>query len=330
MSRKLIITVWTLLLLTPLIFADPVMGRWKNVSPEKGGTAPIAARIIGEGDDNYRVQIDISSGNTTQTVEGWAIRRGDVGVLAADFDLGENAGGRCFITAQIANGKMTGNLYHQKDPQHTAIPFQMNKDVSTSPTLGQAPPKGAIVLMNGPNLDAWEIHPSKLSEDGILRIVTKQYYVSKQQFGSHKLHVEFRCPYMPKEHGQARGNSGVYIQGRYEVQVLDSFGDPPADNRCGGIYHIAAPKVCASLPPGEWQTYDITFHAAKFNSKGEKIKNARITVLHNGVLIHDDLELPHPTPGGVSPTEAPTGPLFLQNHGNAVEYRNIWVLPIND
>jgi len=135
---------------------------------------------------------------------------------------------------------------------------------------------------------------------------------------------------MPKEPtgAQSRGNSGVYVQGRYEVQVLDSFAEPPADNYCGGIYKIAAPLVNACLPPGEWQTYDITFYAPRYDDSGKKIKNAQITVYHNGTLIHDKLELPHPTPGGVSETEAKTGPLYLQNHGDAVQYRNIWVEPL--
>jgi hypothetical protein len=120
----------------------------------------------------------------------------------------------------------------------------------------------------------------------------------------------------------------VYIQGRYEVQVLDSFGLEPKDNECGGIYHESAPKVNASFPPGEWQTYDITFHAAQFAADGKRTKEAEITVEQNGILIQDHLKLTGPTPGGISDKDAKTGPLMLQDHGNPVRYRNIWLQPL--
>ena len=151
--------------------------------------------------------------------------------------------------------------------------------------------------------------------------------ITRQNFGSFRLHLEFQLPYIPKARGQGRANSGVYVQGRYEVQVLDSFGDDPADNLCGGIYKTATPQMSASLPPEEWQTYDITFTAPAFDEAGNKVQNARITVIHNGNVIHDNIELPACTPGGVSDQEAAEGVLMLQDHGNRVRYRNIWFLP---
>ena len=130
---------------------------------------------------------------------------------------------------------------------------------------------------------------------------------------------------MPQSTGQARGNSGVYVQSRYEVQVLDSFGLEGKDNECGGIYKVGKPKLNMCYPPLSWQTYDIDFAAAKYDSAGKKTANARISVEHNGVLIHDNVELPGHTAGRSK--EGPTPePLFLQNHGNPVAYRNIWVL----
>jgi hypothetical protein len=149
---------------------------------------------------------------------------------------------------------------------------------------------------------------------------------SRTFFGSHRLHIEFRTPFQPDDKGQARGNSGVYVQGRYEVQVLDSFGLKGADNECGGIYRATKPRVNMCFPPLTWQTYDIEFVQASYDSDGKKTKNAKIRVEHNGVLIHESLELEKHTPGKLEEAPDP-GPLYLQDHGNPVMFRNIWVVP---
>jgi len=167
----------------------------------------------------------------------------------------------------------------------------------------------------------------KLVEGGAMEVY-RGSLASKGQFGGHKLHIEFRTPFMPKARGQARGNSGVYVQGRYEIQVLDSYGLEGLDNECGGLYKIAQPLVNMCAPPLQWQTYDITLHAAQVDASGNVVKNARMTVVHNGVAIHDDLELKQTTPGGVSYDLSKPGPVFLQDHGNPVQYRNIWVQPL--
>jgi len=197
---------------------------------------------------------------------------------------------------------------------------QLKKIERKSPTLGAKPPREAIVLFDGSNTDAWE--NGKLVEGELLGATGTW---SKQKLGDHHLHIEFRTPFMPTARGQGRGNSGVYIQSRYECQVLDSFGLEGEDNECGGIYSIARPLLNMCLPPLAWQTYDIDFTAARFDEQGNKTHNARVTIKHNGVVIHDDLELPHGTPG-----RHPEGPgpesLFLQDHGNPVAFRNIWVV----
>ncbi len=202
----------------------------------------------------------------------------------------------------------------------------LNKVYRKSPTLGKKPPKGAVVLFDGSGVDNFVRHrkggPAVMTEDGLLT----QGSNSKQTFGDHSVHVEFRLPYMPFSRGQGRGNSGCYLQGRYEVQMLDSFGLAGLDNECGGLYSVSKPAVNMCLPPLTWQTYDIDFTAARFDAEGNKIKNARITVRHNGVLIHDDVELPKGTPAGVSGEGAAKGPLHLQDHGNPVRYRNVWVV----
>ncbi|MBM3498567.1 MAG: DUF1080 domain-containing protein [Armatimonadetes bacterium] len=146
--------------------------------------------------------------------------------------------------------------------------------------------------------------------------------ITKRTFGDHELHLEFRTPFEPDARGQGRGNSGVYLQGRYEVQVLDSYGLEGRDNECGGMYSVKAPDVNMCAPPLQWQTYDVEFRAERVDAAGNR-ENPRMTVYHNGVLIHDDVEITVPsTPGGLG--EA--GGLLLQDHGNRLRFRNIWVV----
>lgn len=235
------------------------------------------------------------------------------------------------LDASAANEKMTGTL--KPAGGGIAVPFTLQRQHVVPPTLGAKAPDGAVVLMDGSNLDAWVMHPEKWSlvDEGAME-VNSPSLKTIQEFGSCKIHLEFRTPYMPGEGvgSQARGNSGVYVQGRYEVQVLDSFGVAPQNNLCGGIYKIAVPAADATLPPLTWQTYDIEFHAPKFDTSGTKTADAELTVIHNGIVIHDRLKLPNATPGGVTDQEGKTGPLLLQNHGDPVRYRNIWIQPIED
>ncbi|MFN0053715.1 MAG: family 16 glycoside hydrolase [Planctomycetales bacterium] len=196
---------------------------------------------------------------------------------------------------------------------------KLKRVVRTSPTLGEKPPEGAIVLFDGKSPDAFD--GGKMSEDGLLL----PGVTSRKKFQSGRLHLEFRTPYQPQDQGQARGNSGCYLQGRYEVQILDSFGLAGKDNECGGIYSVRDPSLNMCFPPLAWQTYDIDFVAATYGADGKVTRPARITVRHNGVVIHNDLELPHrtttaaPVPVGPEP-----GPLYLQDHGNPVRFRNVW------
>lgn len=193
-----------------------------------------------------------------------------------------------------------------------------------SPTLGAEPPEGAVVLFDGTSVEGWK---NGEMEDGLLKSTGT---TSRETFKDCTIHLEFRTPYKPTARGQGRGNSGVYYAGRWETQVLDSFGLEGEMNECGGLYSIAKPRLNMCFPPLSWQTYDVEYTAAKFAADGTRSAWPRLTVKLNGVLIHDDQEL-----AALNTTAAPVGgelkdeggPLYIQAHGNPVFFRNIWVLP---
>lgn len=221
----------------------------------------------------------------------------------------ENGTGR----ARLANGEI---VFLGKNGEEEG---RISKVERKSPTLGAKPPASAVVLFDGSSADAFE--GGRLLEGGLLGVGCD----SKQGFGDHRIHLEFRTPFQPAARGQGRGNSGVYVQGRYECQVLDSFGLDGKQNECGGIYSIAPPIVNAALPPGQWQTYDITFTGARWQGL-KKVRDARMTVHLNGILVHDDVALGHVTTAAKRKESDAPGGLYLQNHGNPVAYRNIWVV----
>ena len=198
------------------------------------------------------------------------------------------------------------------------------------------PPPGALVLFDGTNLDPWVAKDGRsparweLVGGGAMQVRGGDIKTRRAFDGHVKLHVEFRVPYMPEAKGQARGNSGVYLQGRYEVQVLDSYGLASKDNDCGGIYEVATPLANACKAPTVWQTYDIDFRAPVFKD-GKKVAPARISVVHNGVPIHKDVAIPvDNTRAGLGGDPSRPGPIMLQDHGNPVQYRNIWLVPLDD
>ena len=194
----------------------------------------------------------------------------------------------------------------------------LNKIHRVSATLGARPAADATVLFDGTSVEHWR--DAKVTEDGLLMAgVMTQMPV--QDF---YLHLEFRTPYMPYARGQARANSGVYIQRRYEVQILDSFGLKGVGNECGALYRQQQPDLNMCFPPLSWQTYDIQFTAAQWNTAGEKTANARLTVLHNGEPIHSDRELSNKTGAGKPEGPEPL-PIYLQDHGNPVQFRNVWI-----
>ena len=224
----------------------------------------------------------------------------------------------CFSTARIFSAEV---------PEPTVEP----KIINPGP-----PPSDAIVLFDGKNLSKWvgkdggeakwEIKNGAMIVNGTGSIRTKE------EFGDCQLHIEWASPTEVKGEGQGRGNSGVYFQERYEVQVLDSYNNKTYfHGQAGAVYKQHVPLVNASRKPGEWQTYDIIFHAPKFDEDGKLVSSARVTVLHNGVLVQDNVEILGATgPVGEPKYEvhSPKQPLLLQDHNNPVSFRNIWIRPL--
>jgi hypothetical protein len=216
--------------------------------------------------------------------------------------------------------------------------FTMGRVIRLSSTLGAEPPENAIVLFDGKDFREWEPAKKESGSDSVRwkRVkgramevtVDTGWIVTKRKFTDFKLHLEFRTPFMPDKTGQARGNSGVYLQGRYEVQILDSYGLEGKDNECGGIYKVGAPLVNVCSPPMQWQTYDITFTAPRFDDTGHKTQDASATIVHNGVTIHNEVKIPKPTGGSLDTNIAEPGGILLQDHHNAVQFRNIWVVEL--
>ena len=198
----------------------------------------------------------------------------------------------------------------------------------------QTPPDTAVVLFDGKDLSNWTKldggAPAWEVADGAMTVTAGGGdIVSREQFNDFLLHLEFMTPDMPDATGQAKGNSGVFPQGRYEIQVLDSYGiDVPGMGDCGAIYNQFASLVNACKPPLEWQTYDVIFRAARVGESGEIEENARVTVLQNGIVIQNNVQMLGATGGATDEDAAEPGPLRLQDHGNPVKYRNIWIVPV--
>jgi len=299
--------------------ADPLVGdyvgRWndkEDVDPE------FSAQVIALGRDRYRIRLQAR-------LDMRCPPTADVEVKAE--------GGKLTFEDGSLSGVCDGNTI-KGERKGGRLVYELKKVERLSQTLGLKPPADAIVLFDGSNLDAWaDTKGWELLPDGVLLATPLSAYIStKQKFKDVKMHIEFRTPFMPMSREQQRGNSGVFLQDEYEVQVLDSYGLEGYNNECGALYKVAAPKVNACAPPLQWQTYDITYHATPVDADGKATGNPRITVIHNGNIIHNDQEIwwitgwkeadrlkPHPT--------AP-GSIKLQGHGNFVQYRNIWVQEI--
>jgi hypothetical protein len=290
-----------------------IQGEYTGTVKGKEGDKKLGVQVIALGKHKFR-----AVGHTGGLPgDGWDKSHGKEEVEATAADGVVSFTGK-YGTGTIKDGVMT---VVNKEGKKIGV---LKRVIRKSPTLGAKPPKGAVVLFDGKSADAFTGRgkgPARMTKDGLLI----QGANSKQRFGSHTLHFEFRLPYKPTARGQGRGNSGCYLQGRYEVQVLDSFGLAGKNNECGGIYSIKDPDLNMCFPPLTWQTYDVDFTAAEFKDN-KKVKNARMTVRHNGVVIHDNVDLPKRTTASPLREGAGPGYLHIQDHGNPVRFRNIWVV----
>jgi 3-keto-disaccharide hydrolase len=289
--------------------ADPLMGDWQG----EGGCV---AQVLPLGGGKYRANL-----LTAFDTEG-----SPVAVLAGEASGGSVTFSGDGWSAAIKQGQFTGSKGDRK--------FDLKRVTRKPPTLGAPPPKGAIVLFDGKNLDAWakkngkswleEDGPArwKLVEGGVVEVVTNSdCIITHRKFGDCKVHVEFRTLGYPS-------NSGVFLQDRYEANINETYARLEQSPNAGfdNCTDNAKPRIRPCRPPLEWQTFDIDFHAPKFDAAGQKTANARATVLFNGVKIYDNQELNRPKGAASRLGEAPTGPLMLQEHGMPLQFRNIWLV----
>ena len=320
MARSLNLKLWIclggIICLSNNLLAKAFMGEYEGTFyPDNKFTMKATADVVAEGDGNYRIVIDANSNDPAQEgahIEIYGKKSG------SEVTISSRAGGYEW-KGEIKDGKLNVR-------GHYGLHFELKKIESKSPRAGAKPPPNAVILLPykagvKPDMSGWTNTQWAALDNGSMQIVPgKGSNKTNQQFSDIKqLHVEFKLPLEPKGRGQGRANSGVYLLDAYEVQVLDSFGIVHTSGDCGVIYNVARAKVNACLPPETWQTYDISFRAARVDENGKVKEQPRITVVHNGVKIHENLEIPrnrHRT----------TGPIQLQDHKHNIEFRNIWLV----
>jgi len=286
-----------------------IQGEYEGSIVLNEGEKKIGVQVVAKGEGKFAVKV-LTGGLPGA---GWDGKT----AMAAEAALGED--GTATITGKTLMGTIGGGKLTLKDG--LKIGTTLKRVERTSPTMGAKPTAGADVLFAEPGDE------SKWAGGKIIELSDGKYLNrgirTKKLYGSFKAHIEFRLPWMSNSSGQGRGNSGFYLQDRYELQILDSFGLKGENNECGGIYTLHKPSVNMCLPPMVWQTYDIDFTAAEFDGD-KKVKPARVTVLHNGVKIQDDVELKGQTGGG-KPESSQPGAIQLQDHGDPLVFRNAWI-----
>ena len=294
------------------------LGTWKT--GEEEGRAVAQIRSLGE--TNYDGFIQLQKGTVNMGVIKFKSSPGEKGAILFNGSSvpirGATTAKKIDFKGQLVAGKLSGTF--NGDLGEGTL--EGKKNVRKSPTLGMKPPADALVIFDGKQTNQFKSFIWKLTDDGAMQVQGGDIF-AKEQIPDFNLHLEFRTPFMPKAQGQARGNSGVYLQSIYEVQVLDSFGLYPLQiNDCGSIYGVKTAQGNSCLPPMEWQTYDIIY----WNGDGTTNEPPTITISHNGVNVITEAKVPADKVGkGGGGGNPGAGFLKLQNHGDPVQFRNIWV-----
>jgi hypothetical protein len=331
---------------------DEIQGNWVGEWTLDGGSGgKQTAKIVGLGKGEYQAAFTAYDGSEQQNETFRFVISGTAGQndkvdFSTSINLGEKLG-TFEWTAEAQKGKLTGRYTNKK--QYTGG-FTLKRVELRPEAVGAKPLPGAIVLFDGKDLERWSSpdgspSPWKVA-DGAVRVARRSVagkevaanLVCREPFKDAEIHLEYRVPYLPETRGIERGNSGVFLQGRYEIQIVDSFGQPREvnnfgqladDDSAGAIFKEVAPRENATLPPGQWQALDITFEAAKLDADGKVKQPALMTVRHNGVLIHDREKVSRPTQGAPVRDLKTASGLVLEDGGQPVEFRNIWMVKLD-
>jgi hypothetical protein len=312
---------------------DRFLGDWQG-NWSQGWPRELVAQIIPRGGGNYTIQF----------LPVFDQRCAPLAVVSAKAD-----GQKLTFDQDGWSGTVQGNQLTGTGPQRNAsLSFKLSKVARLSPRLGAQPPDGAIVLFDGGDLDHWESDGRDGNEqitwqklDDCLRVwppLTEHAFGAairtRRAWPSFQLHVEFRLPLIAEATGQTRANGGIIIEEYefFEVQILDSYGLPGYWDECGAIYRKESPKFNMCAPPGQWQSYDITYSGPQVDRDGKLLASPRITVDLNGKRIHNDVELPYSERAARNRVEKPEmktpGRIVLQHHGDPIDFRNIWLVEL--
>ncbi len=325
---------------------DAYTGNWAGTLQSGAREQPVHAAVIAY-KNRYEITLraDPDPRKAAIVVFNGIVQSGELVLApAGNLDRPQSSAGQESGPAPVARqwqGRVKGDVMIGTFAGSEVGSFSLKKvPFQPSSTLGAKAPAGAVLLFDGTHLNAWE--SKQAPGDAIQWLITgagalavgsqregkknKQDLRTKDNFGDYRLHLEFKLAHKPEATGQGRSNSGIIHLGLYETQILDSFGLHGRDNECGAIYKLREPDRNAGYPGGLWQTYDIEFKAPRFSAEGSKTADARTSVRLNGILIHDDVTVPKPTAGG---KETARGPIVLQDHGNPVQFRNIWVVKLD-